>query len=197
MDRLYSHYKQMRPLLGTKASFEEALHEFPVLVDVSYYALHLRQWLDAFGKEQILVLFYEDLKENPQAYLDSVCSFIGIPKIDLGCTSVGASKANLMEATRLPVSRRLALVSAIVYDRLRGRRFDLVLDLWQRSRFWEWCVGGGKKYGPIAEETASLLRKKYREDVQQLEVLTGRDLSAWKWGRAKSGVTEVSELSRR
>ncbi len=178
--RLYSHYKQMRPILGISAPFEEALQQFPGLVDVSFYSSHLCRWLQAFGNERVLILFHEDLKRNPQSYLDSVCSFIGIPKIDVTRTAIGARKANLMEATRLPLSRRLGLASAIVYDRLREHRFDLILDLWQRSGLWELCVGGGKKYGPIAQETAARLRELYRADVEQLEAMTKRDLSAWK-----------------
>lgn len=180
VDRLYSHYKQMRPLWGIKAGFEEALQKYPYMVEISRYALHLRRWLKVFGESRVLVLFYEDLKKDPQAYLDSACSFIGIPNIDLKQTAVGSRKANFMGATRLPLSRRVALASAIVYDRLREHRFDLVLDLWQRSGFWELCVGGGKKYEPLPKATEEKMRKFYRSDIEELESLTNRDLSAWK-----------------
>jgi len=182
VDRIYSHYKQMRPLWGIKASFEEALQEYPSMIDASCYALHLREWLDTFGKERVLVLFYEDLKKNPQTYLDSVCSFIGIPIIPLKETPVGGGKANFMEAARLPRSRRLALASAIAYDHFRAHRLDLVLDLWQRSGLWELCVGGGEKYGPISAETENLLRERFRSEVEKLETLTNRNLSSWKSG---------------
>lgn len=180
--RAYSHYKQMRPLWGTTASFEEALKQYPSIIDASMYALHLRRWLDVFGPERVLTLFYDDLKGDPQGYLDSACAFIGIPAIELQQTQLGAKKANFMEAARLPWSRRLASASSIVYERLRSRRMDIVLDYWQRSGLWEMCVGGGKKYGPISNVIENRLREYFRPDVEQLEVLTERDLSKWKCG---------------
>lgn len=180
--RAYSHYKQMRPLWGTKASFEEALEVYPGIIDSSMYALHLRKWLNVFGPERVLTLFYDDLKGDPQGYLDSACTFIGIPKIDLQQSRLGANKANFMDAARMPWSRHLALASSIIYERLRSRRMDMILDYWQRSGLWEMCVGGGEKYGPISSVTEDRLRECFRPDVEELEVLTKRDLSKWKYG---------------
>jgi hypothetical protein len=168
----------MRPLWGTSASFEEALVEYPDMIDASCYATHVKAWQDAFGQSRVLILFYDDLKSNPQSYLDTACSFIGIPKVDLNQTRIGTRKTN--EVTRLPRSRRLALASSLVHERLRSRRFDLIIDIWQRSGLWKMCVGGGKKYGPISPETEIRLREHFQAGVEDLERLTGRNLCAWK-----------------
>lgn len=178
VERLYSHYKLMRPLWGTRSSFEEALVEYPDMMDASCYATHVKAWQDAFGQSRVLILFYDDLKSNPQRYLDTACSFIGIPKIDLNQTRIGARKTN--EAPRLPRSRRLALASSLVLERLRSSGFDLIIDIWKRSWLWEMCTGGGENYGPLSLETETRLREHFQEEVEDLERLTGRNLCAWK-----------------
>jgi Sulfotransferase domain len=178
VERLYSHYRMMRPVWGTSASFEEALIEYPDITDASRYAKHVRAWQDAFGESRVLILFYDDLKSNPQGYLDAACSFIGIPKIDLNQTRIGARKTN--EVKRLPRSRHLALASSLVVKQLRSHRFDLILDVWRRSGLRDMCTGGGEEYAPISPETEPRLREYFQAEIEDLERLTGRNLCKWK-----------------
>jgi hypothetical protein len=124
----------------------------------------------------VLILFYDDLKSNPQGHLDTACSFIGIPKIDLNQTRIGAREAN--EVTRLP--RSSALASNFGVKRLRSHRFDLILDIWRRSGLREMCTGGGEEYGPISPETEPRLREYFQAEIEDLERLTGRNLCKWK-----------------
>lgn len=44
------------------------------------YAKVLRRWLQYFPKEQVLVYFYDDLQDNPQAFLDRICTDLGVAK---------------------------------------------------------------------------------------------------------------------
>jgi len=49
------------------------------LNNVLYYK-HLMRFLEHFDREKILVLFYEDMKSDHQAYLDSIYEFLDIEK---------------------------------------------------------------------------------------------------------------------
>src|SRR5215472_11550309 len=78
VDRAYSHYKLMRHNVWTRASFEEVVNDSREIAEMNRYAHNLRGWRQTFGRENVLVCLYDDLECNPQAYLDTVCNFIGI-----------------------------------------------------------------------------------------------------------------------
>lgn len=180
VDRMYSHYRQMRSLWGTRESFEEALQNRPEIRDASGYAMHVEAWQKSFGRENVLVVFYDDLKSKPQGYIDSVCAFLGISPINLKNSATGAEKVNFMEASRAPRNRRLALAAGRTVSWLREKRLDSLLYLFRRSGLFQLCVGGGAEYGPLSAETEDRLRKQFLLDIERLEVLTSRDLSSWK-----------------
>ena len=47
-------------------------------LDQSLYAEAVEAYFELFGPDHVLVLLYEDLKENPTAYLNKVCQFLGV-----------------------------------------------------------------------------------------------------------------------
>ena len=51
------------------------------------------------GKSRVLALFYEDLDSDPQDYLDSICSFIGVRCIALD-RSIAAGAESLFGSDR-------------------------------------------------------------------------------------------------
>jgi hypothetical protein len=184
VERLFSHYRHIRPLSGIKVDFEQALKDHPQLFDGSCYGSHLEEWEDSFGRQNVLVVFYEDMKSDPQAFVNSVCAFIGIPAIDLRNSAVAKKKVNMVEGARAPRSRHLAMASGMVTAWLKARRLDLLLHTWCRSGISEFCLGGGEKYGPLSPDTEARLREYYRPEIEKLEVLTNRNLSHWKYGKS-------------
>lgn len=87
--RAYSHYNMARKYGKEKRSFFKAIQDESVLdralwgVDECYlelgdYQQQLQRWTALFPKEQILVLFHEDLLTQPQSTMDRVCEFLGI-----------------------------------------------------------------------------------------------------------------------
>ena len=77
VDRLVSHYihewSEGRIALGIDA----ACAEHPELVDYSRYAMQLEPYLQTFGPQCILPVFFERLVAEPQIELERVCRFIG------------------------------------------------------------------------------------------------------------------------
>lgn len=55
-----------------------AVHNRPIIRDVSYYALQLRQYLPHFGRERILVLSTEELSASPVESLAKVYRWLGV-----------------------------------------------------------------------------------------------------------------------
>lgn len=180
VDRLYSYYRKIRPLWGIEASFEGTLEHYPNMMEDHCCASRLKAWQDQFGPENVLVLFYQDLESDAQGYIDSVCSFINISRIDLEFSPVGNERVNNTDNLRAPWNRRLALTSGMVYGWLRDKRFNRILHIWQKSPLWQFCLGGGKPYEPLSPEAQKRLREYFRRDIDELEQLTHRNLSAWK-----------------
>src|SRR6266851_3992279 len=68
------------------------------MLKTARYAHHVKAWQNRFGKQNVLVTFYDDVKADPQEFLDQVTGFIGIRSISLACqrrsksTSVGRNE---------------------------------------------------------------------------------------------------------
>ncbi len=84
--RLYSQYRFLRRGHSLQRSIDFDTY-WRTLVhwgsDLCGYATQLRRWQETFGERRVLVLFYEDLISNPQAYLDAFCDFVGSPRMAL------------------------------------------------------------------------------------------------------------------
>jgi hypothetical protein len=182
--RLYSAYRHLRALgrLGA-VSLEEviAAHAKSSRPDdmfaTSTYSKLLGAWYDKFGKENVLALVNDDLISDPQRYLDQVCRFVEIPPIDLSRSPLRDTRVNLYP--QAPRSVWLARRAREVRHFMRRHR--QLYPLANRLRpVWKFCSGGGKEFGPIDPAIEASLREYFRPDVEALEELLHRDLSAWK-----------------
>ncbi len=70
----------LRRIVATKVDFERAATTRGDLLESNRYGTHLANWFDTFGRERVQVLIYDDLEADPQAFLDSVCDFIGVAR---------------------------------------------------------------------------------------------------------------------
>ena len=77
IDRLISHYIHEWTQRVMHRDINEELRLHPELVDYGRYAYQLRPWIDAFGKERILPVFFEALQSRPQAELNRIARFLG------------------------------------------------------------------------------------------------------------------------
>ena len=183
VDRLYSMYKLLRHSgSARRGTFEETLNGWPSMAGGNRYALHLKAWFESFGRENVLVTMYDELRSEPQRYVDRVTDFIGIERISL------AEKSHLSNETnsfaRAPKNRRLARKASRLRVWLRGHQAYGVLNLLERSGVWAFCSGRGELFPPLTPEQDARLRALYLPEVEALEEMLKIDLSAWKKPRA-------------
>ena len=77
IDRLISHYIHER-LAGTiTVGLEEAIEEHAELIDYGLYHMQLEPFLNVYGRENILPVFFWRLARMPQRELERIYSFIG------------------------------------------------------------------------------------------------------------------------
>jgi LPS sulfotransferase NodH len=176
--RLYSLYKLLRMYAWTKVGFEEAILKNRQMLDSSRYAYHVRQWQERFGAANVLVMIHDDLRSDPQAFVDRICEFIGLKSFALHKSELANNTVN--DIPRAPWSRRLARDSRNVLYWLNSHRFYRLTNLWRRSQFWWFCFGSGEAYPRLTPAQETRLRRRLTGEVDRLEKLLGRDLPAWK-----------------
>ena len=158
----------------------EATMEIPYFRGLGHYHRALEPFFERFAREQIHVLLHDDIRADDRAALREVYSFLGVdPEFEAPSTE---RQVNPAKATRFPALQR---TGQLVYSTLQkiplastvinSRPFEkVVLSLYQRVN------QRPMQYPPIDEDTRRRLAGGYLRDLEQLERLIGRDLSAWK-----------------
>ena len=77
VERLVSQYVHEWTERRTNSPIDQALHEGLGLVEYSRYAYQLRPFLDRYGFDGVLPIFFECLRARPQRELERVAKFIG------------------------------------------------------------------------------------------------------------------------
>jgi hypothetical protein len=152
------------------------------------YVEQLRRFHDAFGRERVLVLIYDDFHADNAASLGRVLSFLGVEAdaaIETVRTRTLASvrsqrlhrlAGSVASAARNPRSAGPAgrTVNALLPRRLRDSR--RVRSLWRRA------VYGAPGRSPQADaEHALELRRRFKPEVVAVSEYLGRDLVG-EWG---------------
>jgi hypothetical protein len=83
----------------------------------------------------------------------------------------------------VPVGARLrTLAAGVMRLRLwlhRHQAYGAIAAL-ERAGVWRLHIRSGPQFAPLAPETEARVRELLRHEVEEVERLTGRDLSAWK-----------------
>ena len=189
-ERAWSSYRTMRRDSWTRTGFEETVMRSEVIRESSRYAFHLSQWRRGFGTDRVLVCLYDDLEADPQAYLDRICAFIGLPAIAVRGTAAATERVN--SVTEAPRSRRIARSARDARDWLAMHRWYRTERALERLGLWRFAFAGGGEFGAMDPAAEARLREYFRPEVEALEALLGRDLSAWKRPRPRESLASDS-----
>lgn len=56
-----------------------AISQYPELIAYSQYSMQLQPYLERFGRDRVLPVFFERLLSHPQEELERICHFLGYP----------------------------------------------------------------------------------------------------------------------
>jgi hypothetical protein len=174
-DRAYSLYRLYKIYGETTLTFEEAFEGIAEFKESSLYIQHLRSWQENFGSDNVLIMIFNDLKQNPQGYIKRICDFIGIPEIVFNEDALKAPEKELLSR-----NRHLAYLGEQMGFLLRYFQMYKVLNALKRLGLRKLLFEGGKDLPPINPETAKRLRAYFLPEVEGLEKIMGRDFSGWK-----------------
>lgn len=77
IDRLISHYMHQWSEGVISCDINQAIDRYPELINYSCYGMQISPYLQEFGSEAVLPLFFDDLKNNKDKALNRVGEFIG------------------------------------------------------------------------------------------------------------------------
>ena len=154
-------------------------------MEFGLYHEQIRRYQRQFPASQIHISLYEDLQDAPQELVSRLYEFLGV------------------DGTRVPDVSQRHLES-------RLPRFATAASLLKRSGVWSYLrrllpralaprlralVMRPRASLTMKIEDRKLLIDYYREDIQKLELLLGRDLSAWLDPNAARACTRHVQLA--
>lgn len=134
VDRLVSQYIHEWTQCLVSNDINQAIYEFPPLIAYSRYSMQLAPFIQAFGAENVLPIFLEKVKQNPQAELEKVAKFIGYSQHPVWSDTV-AQQNSSADRTRKSAWRDF-IVDAPVLSDLRRAVVPKSVRNWVRS-LWQ------------------------------------------------------------
>jgi hypothetical protein len=178
VDRAYSNYWYLKGIGREKcASFERALNKESERKEGNWepiwfykklglYCKQLKPYYDIFAKDQIKVIIYDDFKENPNKILRELHTFVGAPQHDV-TSSVHPKKSGRVTNSFIAY----LLNNAYIKNILKTIVPTVIWSVMQKKFITKPRMLG---------TTRNNLINYFTNDIEELEVLIERDLSAWK-----------------
>jgi hypothetical protein len=183
VDRAYSNYLNdvVGGVVPASVGFSAALESHPEYVENGRYAAHLQDYIDLFGRDQLLVSIFDEARRRPLDAVQEVYGFVGV---DAGFRPSMLDRQ--VGAGRAPRSRRLE--RTLIDAGAAFRRNRLLRPLWWRAK----RLGLGDRLRAINtasdEENAEglgpaerrELAARFEPEIVALERLLDREFPEWR-----------------
>lgn len=159
------------------------------VLESGFYSQQLERYFQYFDRNQLLILFHEDIQSSPNQTLQTVCKFLGVEqsiefkdafsKINSGSSSAistfMAQVGNLLKrkTPRLYhalVSGLFSRITRLLLQTFRGKKVRSTTHQSPESAYPE-----------LDQDTRRKLYELYKPDIERLSEMVGRDLmKVWK-----------------
>jgi hypothetical protein len=190
VERLVSLYRTKRAYGMVPWNLAEAITRDRELVESGKYATNLKRWQQSLGTQQVLATIYDDLRDDPQGYVDALTDFIGLPRFLLTASEI--HRVHASESLTHPRSYYRTWAASALAERLKARRLDFVVAGVRSSPLLKLFLGGGPAFAQLSFDETVKLYELFRPEVEMLESLLNRDLSGWKPAVARSKATAAA-----
>jgi hypothetical protein len=174
IERAFSHYlmdcrlgfcsEKLEDIIANPQSYPQYFQQY---LELGNYSSQLKRYQDVFGKEQLLVIFYEDFKTDTEKVMKGVFNFLEIDQqeIDFSIKNPFLSPSNALISNLYKFNIIRKGVKTIMLERL----LSLI-----RSKYFS-----AKSKPMLSRATEQQLKVFYKSDVFQLEKLLNTDLARW------------------
>lgn len=191
VERTYSHYRhemEERQAIGggNLVTFDQALVEQPVIFETSLYHVQISRFLEQFPRDRFLLLFLEDLNDDPAPVLDATQRFLGLRQDDallqskVVANTFGSVRAKVDRLRFLDMARKMPGAPVLKKLLPAGVRAQLRAGLTRYSpatviRNYR-IKSLERKLTPLDSRLRSQLLERFAEPNRALERLMGRAL---------------------
>jgi len=182
IERAWSHYR-MNLWTGNSNEFDfykallEDEHHLPkvwgnahLYVDIGKYSAQVKRYLDAFGRDNVRILFSEDLRQNTDATIKDLYAFIGVDPQFKPDTSEHYNEVYTPKYKNITwFLNRSGIRPLLKRISPKGLK-KMVVQLLYRNK---------SDKGNMSDEARRYLHEQLDDDIRALEKLLNKDLSAW------------------
>ncbi|SFD95255.1 sulfotransferase [Nitrosomonas sp. Nm166] len=183
VERAYSNHLfevKLGHVTGQNLDFENGLKNNPMYLMQSHYAQHLARWFAVFPKDQILVIFQEDIRDYPLVQAQNLYRFLGVSEdhqswfLDKKVNESRVVKNSSLDSSLKKLGKLgrsvggSGIVEAI-------KKSDFVRRL--RRNYNQ--IDLRKVIPPMREDTRIRLQEMLAEDMRELVHLLGRENLPW------------------
>lgn len=172
-ERIVSLFRHQIINAGEKRSFKDAVANCSNYIESNLYYKYTNMWEERIGRNRLLVLDFEELKNNNQRYVSRICQFVGIPVIE------NANNERIVNKARSLKSAKISTLSTSISQKLRSvglsRAVYLIKRVLQNIPFINFFKAGSdqehaveliseenlKWYEEFTMRDTELFRKKY------------------------------------
>ena len=181
--RLQSNHKheiRIGHLTGPDFSVEAGLKNNPTYIEQGLYATHLKRWLEFFDREQIHIVFFDQLKSDPAAVEAELYDFLQIETLNNHEQLDKSNPSYVYRSKGMEQTRRgaLKLIRALKLEALYRQ---LVAKSGLQSAYRKMNRTSPQQLIPKMQEvTQQDLAERFLPEIIDLEKMLGIDLSSWK-----------------
>jgi hypothetical protein len=178
VERVLSLYRVKRAYGWTRLPLDQAINRDPELIASSRYASNLKAWQATLGKNQVLPTIYDDLRDWPQSFVDTIADFIGIPRFTLSHTETASEFSS--DALTEPRNYYRTRSATLMAEWFKARNLGAIPLAVKNSPLLKMFVGGGAPFSEASKELLASLNELFRPEIDELEILLNRELALWK-----------------
>lgn len=182
-ERAYSHYR-MNLWTGNSNQFDfynalvDDYNHTPkvwgnahLYTEIGLYYEQVRRYLDLFGKENVKIIFTEDMKKNATRVVKELYEFIGVDSTFIPDTSTRYNEVFTPKYKNITWFLNKSGIRPLM-KRLSPQ--------FLKNIFVKVFYKGKGEKGEIPENAKQFMKEKFAEDISKLSNLLNKDLSNWK-----------------
>lgn len=196
VERAHNHFlfQKQNSNIGYRHNFKDVviLDDKYKYLERGFYAKYIKKYLEFFPKENVHIMFFEDIKEKPLELMGSLYDFLGVDKNFI--PSNLNKKSDYRDPNKFYSIFIQNAIDKIIYlykksflrKPLQFLQFKKIMKFFTRlnTRNPEQKFGRLKTIDDSQDIIDKLLEKELRKklfnDIEELEKITGRNLTSWK-----------------
>ncbi len=152
----------------------QCIHQHPELINYSRYAMQILPWIDAFGKDSVFLIRFEDFVQNRSDTLKQIFTFLGVSSDHVSVEQNRIHNASKSRPVLTPTWQYF------IETKLYRRILRPLLSPSLRDKIRSWVLPlPSNHWIPPDSETIQYIIDQVRDDVTDLQHLLELDSPLW------------------